>query len=401
MAIINCAECGKTLSDKAPACPHCGCPIEFATPRSTTIEAIVQTGHRENDSQKLLLRDYLERIRLLETDVYTLRVLVGELRPLIKPPPTKNEIVPPIKPTPPYDPGHWSAKSVGKNAVKAFGKGLTSVGFHPIAAVYWGVRDSVESAVKTARHNKWSESYHAEEQRKYEQATKHYHDVLLPEYEKQMKDYEEKVREEDARYSREIVQIQFYNQGITEQINRAEKEKEDAANALKKLYDTDIIFPKYRGIVPVTMFCEYMDSGRRTNLEGIHGMYDLYEQELLGNRIVDGISQVNNALKYISYQIGGIANQLSGIARNQIMLHEEIALGNEISRKISRNTTELLSQSAMFLSSAEEIDKKLSAIHKVSEMSAYTTEMTARRVDAIAKIEEYEYSLRHPLFPSP
>lgn len=27
MALINCPECGKEISDKAPACPHCGYPI--------------------------------------------------------------------------------------------------------------------------------------------------------------------------------------------------------------------------------------------------------------------------------------------------------------------------------------------------------------------------------------
>lgn len=28
MALINCPECGKEISDKANSCPHCGCPIE-------------------------------------------------------------------------------------------------------------------------------------------------------------------------------------------------------------------------------------------------------------------------------------------------------------------------------------------------------------------------------------
>lgn len=28
MALINCSECGKEYSDKAPACPNCGCPTQ-------------------------------------------------------------------------------------------------------------------------------------------------------------------------------------------------------------------------------------------------------------------------------------------------------------------------------------------------------------------------------------
>ena len=32
MALIKCKECGKEFSDKATACPNCGCPIEQARP---------------------------------------------------------------------------------------------------------------------------------------------------------------------------------------------------------------------------------------------------------------------------------------------------------------------------------------------------------------------------------
>lgn len=28
MALINCAECGKQVSDLAACCPHCGAPVE-------------------------------------------------------------------------------------------------------------------------------------------------------------------------------------------------------------------------------------------------------------------------------------------------------------------------------------------------------------------------------------
>lgn len=33
MALINCPECGKEISDKAASCPHCGNPINQPTPK--------------------------------------------------------------------------------------------------------------------------------------------------------------------------------------------------------------------------------------------------------------------------------------------------------------------------------------------------------------------------------
>ena len=38
MALIKCPECGKEFSDKAPACPNCGYPIEYVVPESKNIK---------------------------------------------------------------------------------------------------------------------------------------------------------------------------------------------------------------------------------------------------------------------------------------------------------------------------------------------------------------------------
>ena len=43
MALIRCTECGKEFSDKAPACPNCGCPtseiVKTAAPKGNSAEA--------------------------------------------------------------------------------------------------------------------------------------------------------------------------------------------------------------------------------------------------------------------------------------------------------------------------------------------------------------------------
>lgn len=34
MALINCSECSREISDKAEACPHCGCPRQQLLPET-------------------------------------------------------------------------------------------------------------------------------------------------------------------------------------------------------------------------------------------------------------------------------------------------------------------------------------------------------------------------------
>ena len=45
MALINCPECNKEISNKAQACPHCGCPINLNIGYSIYI-----TGYRDTDT---------------------------------------------------------------------------------------------------------------------------------------------------------------------------------------------------------------------------------------------------------------------------------------------------------------------------------------------------------------
>lgn len=46
MPLINCAECGRSISDSAPACPGCGAPIAVAASRNPTFEPTVPAPQR-------------------------------------------------------------------------------------------------------------------------------------------------------------------------------------------------------------------------------------------------------------------------------------------------------------------------------------------------------------------
>lgn len=47
MALINCPECGKEISDKSPACIHCGYPID-----------VKDDNNRKDKGYSLELLDY-------------------------------------------------------------------------------------------------------------------------------------------------------------------------------------------------------------------------------------------------------------------------------------------------------------------------------------------------------
>lgn len=45
MALINCPECGKEISDKAKVCINCGCPISEINPAGSVSILMTGTGH--------------------------------------------------------------------------------------------------------------------------------------------------------------------------------------------------------------------------------------------------------------------------------------------------------------------------------------------------------------------
>ena len=42
MSLINCPECGKQISDRAAACPNCGCPISSSSKSSISNNGLVR-----------------------------------------------------------------------------------------------------------------------------------------------------------------------------------------------------------------------------------------------------------------------------------------------------------------------------------------------------------------------
>ena len=90
MAMINCAECGKEFSDRANACPNCGCPIEYQAEKSI--------GGEYHAADKLAQSVYVEHLTIAneqESERYTLQLAIAKIQSKINTLGYYNQFTPP------------------------------------------------------------------------------------------------------------------------------------------------------------------------------------------------------------------------------------------------------------------------------------------------------------------
>lgn len=169
-----------------------------------------------------------------------------------------------------------------------------------------------------------------QKQRKYEIQEKA---EILKEEARKEKDLEiEKIREEIATLSKKKHIKKVVNSAslfIQNNIESAEKQLKAAVKARAEFYDYNIIYPKYRNYVAVATFCEYIESGRCSSLEGANGAYNLYETACMNNLIVS--------------QLTVIADKLEDIKQNQMLMYREMKNINHNLEKLNDTLKDVVS----------------------------------------------------------
>lgn len=131
------------------------------------------------------------------------------------------------------------------------------------------------------------------------------------EYQMAYQIYQLEIQKDKERVSNENIQIQL----IQSRIDELETQKKTISETLSKLYALGIIYPKYQTLIPTVMFCEYIEAGRCTQLEGPDGAYSIYENEIRQNIIISKLKDV--------------IDRLEQIKDNQRMLYDAIKCGNQ------------------------------------------------------------------------
>jgi len=99
-----------------------------------------------------------------------------------------------------------------------------------------------------------------------------------------------------------------------------EKHLDSTKKNLKDVYSRNVLHQNYQNWVAAATMYEYFDVGRCYELKGPDGAYNLYEKELLANKILDSLSAINSSINYQGTRIYNsqfyIRSQLSECNRN-------------------------------------------------------------------------------------
>ena len=204
-------------------------------------------------------------------------------------------------------------------------------------------------------------------------------DEKLAFYERQKKRAEEKYNREKAAaekrheelivekqhevdLAKDLVKSLMEESELKNKLARRERKKlEDtlskSKNVLKQLYDSDIVYPKYRNMAAMCTMYEYLASGRCDKLEGPDGAYNLYETEIRQNVIVVSLAKIIQQLEdikdrqYQLYQelkttnrmLNNVGNEMNAIYNTTSSI-EQIAENIESNSYISNQCTEIISK---------------------------------------------------------
>lgn len=126
---------------------------------------------------------------------------------------------------------------------------------------------------------------------------------------------------------------------IDNEIETAENALKCALDVRRKLYNVDVIFGKYRDIVALSTFYEYLSSGRCTKLEGADGAYNLYEAECRANMIISQLSKVIQLLEKIKENQYMLYDVLQSIEAKLSTLNSTSFRMADTLKNISNNTS--------------------------------------------------------------
>lgn len=189
-------------------------------------------------------------------------------------------------------------------------------------------------------------------------------------YNAEMRKYDEDNQRRSLIVSRIDSDIRERKNAILSQVKIMEDANKKTSDILQKIYNHNIIFPKYRNLVMVCSLYEYISAGRCTSLEGHEGAYNILEMEVRLDRII--------------LQLDQVLVKLSAIEQNQYILYSAVKESQNMIAELTAETKRL-SDSTIAIGKSiergyEQIGKSLSEIATSSAIISYTAQQSQKEL---------------------
>lgn len=184
-------------------------------------------------------------------------------------------------------------------------------------------------------------------------------------YNDEVSAYEAAQRNNLAR-SQQLKQLEHQKQVAEIYYQKTEKQLMSSEQNLRKLYDYDIIFTKYRNYVMVSSLYEYLCAGRCTTLEGHEGAYNILELEIRLDRIIT--------------QLDRILQNLAVIQANQYTLYSCLQDSNQKIDMLLQEENRMADGILHLGTQASAVNARLESLQKSSELTSYLTECNQREL---------------------
>ena len=299
-----CSKCGTQVSDGAMFCSQCGNEVNISSNNITPYQN--QEVVSSNTSRNERILEYLEYAKTLETNKHTLTQTINRLQQKINSLGIKNNYVEEKTNIKDFTTPFLAIAIIGALVALAIGfipdiadaeysvqvdcahAAIGLAPFIPFLALAFGIFSFVRKAMLYQNN------------------------------------YQKLVDKDNARVAKEREQII----SIKKQQNKLKDELAETEAIMEQLYSANVIYPKYRELVPIVTMWEYFDSGRCTELLGVNGAYNLYESESRQDII---ISNLNQAL-----------SMLAQIRNTQYALYESIQESNYYAERMCSQTEQLI-----------------------------------------------------------
>lgn len=137
------------------------------------------------------------------------------------------------------------------------------------------------------------------------------------EYNKKIdEDYQLRLKNYAINQKNELIKLENKRKVILARKEKYAKYESTAKEAFEKVLNTSVVHPKYRDIVPICQFIDYLDTKRCWSLIGADGCYNKYEEELRQNLIISKLESIEYHLERIEDNQQVLARTLKSIDAN-------------------------------------------------------------------------------------